>query len=115
MRGRVIVRAAGSDITPPKVAALSAKGGRTCPKKGGSCHAGPTAVSFKLSEAAKVKLTVPGKPKATVSRAAKKGANTVRISTKQLPPGSYKVNVTATDAAGNRSATARTTVKVRRG
>jgi plastocyanin len=115
MRGRVIVRAPGADVTPPKVTALKATGGRTCPKPPGKCRARPTAVTFKLSEAANVKLTVPGKPKAAVTRAAKKGANTVRISTKVLPPGSYKVNVVATDAAGNRSAKAQTSVQVKRG
>jgi plastocyanin len=115
MHGRVIVKAPGSDIRPPKITALKATGGRTCRKPPGKCRARPTSVSFKLSEAGQVKLTVPGRPKATVARAGKKGANTVRISTKLLPPGSYKVNVVATDAAGNRSAKAQASVTVKRG
>jgi plastocyanin len=115
MHGRVIVKAPGSDIRPPKVTALKATGGRTCKKPPGKCKPRPTSVSFKLSEAAQIKLTVPGKPKAAVTRAAKKGPVTARISTKLLPPGSYKVNVVATDAAGNRSVKAQTSVKVKRG
>jgi plastocyanin len=115
MRGRVVVKAPGSDITRPKITAPKATGGRTCPKPPGKCKPRPTSVSFKLSEAAQFKLTVPGRPKAAVARAGKKGANTVRISTKLLPPGSYKVNVVATDAAGNRSAKVQTSVKVKRG
>jgi plastocyanin len=115
MHGRVIVKAPGSDIRPPKITALKATGGRTCPKPPGKCRARPTSVSFKLSEAGKIKLTVPGRPKAAVARAGKKGTATVRISTKLLPPGSYKVNVVATDAAGNRSPRAQTSVKVKRG
>jgi plastocyanin len=117
MHGKVIVAAPGSgpppDTTPPAITALKGKGGKTCKRHAKHCKPKPTSVSFRLSEDARVKITARGKTRATLSGHA--GANTVKISTKKLPPGKYTVAVAATDAAGNASAPAHTKVTVKRG
>ena len=119
MHGKVVVTAPGGgpppDTTPPAITALKAKGGRTCKKHAKKCKPKATTVSFSLSEASVVKLTVKGRPKATVSTSMNAGPNKLSISTKRLPPGKYTVKVVATDAAGNASAPAQTTAKVKRG
>lgn len=121
MHGKVIVTAAGggppppSDTTTPVIDGLRANGGRKCKHGVRHCKPKPTVFRFSLSEDAQVKLDVGGRPKAAVTRALKAGSNSVRISTRKLPPGKYTVNVSATDAAGNASAPAQTKVKVKRG
>jgi plastocyanin len=119
MQGKVTVTGAGgppppSDTTAPAIDALRATGGRKCRRGARHCKPKPTVVRFTLSEDAQVKLSVAGRPKVAVARALKAGSNSVRISTRKLPPGKYTVRMTATDAAGNASAPAQTKVKVKR-
>jgi hypothetical protein len=71
-----------------------------------------TRFRYMLSENAKVTVKIlrrNGKSAGKLTRTAKKGANTLkfsgRIGSKALKRGSYRAVITATDAAGNRSAT----------
>jgi plastocyanin len=121
MRGTVRVNGPGGepppgDTTAPLVSALSAKGGRACARGAKGCHAKATTVRYSLSEAAAVKLVFArrGGKTRTVTRAGTAGRNSIKRSVKQLPPGTYKLAVTATDPAGNVSTPAKTTVKVTR-
>src|SRR3954447_4233792 len=117
MTGKVIVNGPGGepppDTTAPAFTGVSAKGGRKCKKGARHCHAKPTTVKFTVSEDATVRLAVPKRPKAGVTRSFKAGAHSIKLSVKQLPPGKYKLKLTATDAAGNASAPKTLSVKVR--
>jgi plastocyanin len=119
MHGKVVVTGPGGapppDTTAPVVSHVKATGGRTCKRGAQHCTPKPTVVHFTLSEDATVKVAVPGHPNASQTKSAKAGSDIALISTKRLPPGKYQVNVTATDAAGNTSAPAHATVRVRKG
>ena len=96
------------DTTPPKVSKLKYK--KPSGKKGAS-------VSLTLSEAAKVQLTFKpvGKPKRTtlrLSKQSKAGASRIKIRKGKLKAGKYKLSVSATDAAGNKSESVVRKVKV---
>src|SRR3954453_21419551 len=112
MTGKVNVTPPGGgpppDTTAPKVTGLKASGGKKCKPHAKHCKGKPTTVRFTLSEDAAVKITAGGKTRATV--AGHSGTNVVKISTKKLGPGKYTLVVTATDAAGNASTAARTSV-----
>jgi plastocyanin len=116
MTGKVIVNGANGqpppDTTAPAFTGVSAKGGRKCRKGAKHCHAKPTTVKFTVSEDATVKLTVPKRPRANVTRSFKAGAHSIKLSVKQLPPGTYKLKLTATDAAGNSASAKTLSVKV---
>jgi plastocyanin len=120
MTGTVVVGTPDpGDSTAPKLSALKARGGRTCGKhEGKRCHKRSTRVSFALSEAGRVRLSFKRKgghsPK-PVTRAAKAGVNTIKLSTKRVKVGRYKLSIRATDAAGNRSAAKTRRFRVRRG
>src|SRR3954453_23700178 len=117
MTGKVNVTPPGGgpppDTTAPKVTGLKASGGKKCKPRAKHCKGKPTTVRFSLSEDASVKIAAGGKTRATV--AGHSGTNTVKLSTKKLPPGKYTLSVTATDAAGNASLPAKAPVKVKRG
>jgi plastocyanin len=119
MTGKVTVVLPGSgpppDTTPPAISKLSATAGRKCKKGQKKCKGRPTALHFKLSEAATVKVTVPKHKSANVTRAGHTGSNTINFSTSKLPPGKWTLNVSATDAAGNKSPVKPVTVKVKKG
>ena len=123
MHGTVQVGApaggSATDTAAPKLSALKVRGGRTCGRRSGrKCHKRPTRVSFAVSEAGRVRLAFKRKgghsPK-PVSRAAKAGVNTIKLTTRRVRVGRYKLTVTATDAAGNRSAPKTRRFRVRRG
>jgi plastocyanin len=123
MRGTVKVTGAGgeppppstpADTTAPAITAVKAKGGQTCSGRARHCKPKPTTIRFTLSEDARVRIVAPGRPGATVTRAAHAGANTVKISPRRLPPGRYRLNLSATDAGGNSSPTVHARVTVRR-
>jgi plastocyanin len=117
MTGKVVVNGPGGepppDTTAPAITGASAKGGRRCKPHARNCKAKPTTVKFTLSEDATVKLAVPKRPKAGVTRSFKAGAHTIKLSVKKLPPGKYKLKLTATDAAGNASPAKTLKAKVR--
>lgn len=97
-----------NDTTAPKVSKVKFR--KPAGKKGAS-------VSLTLSEAAKVKLTFKpvGKPKRKtfrLSRQSKAGASVIKIRKGKLKAGRYRLSVTATDAAGNRSKAVVRKVKV---
>jgi plastocyanin len=107
------------DTTAPKLSAVKVKGGRTCGAHAGrKCRKRPTRVSFALSEAGRVRLSFKRKgghsPK-PLTRAAKAGVNRIKLSTKRVKVGRYKLTIAATDAAGNRSARKTRKFRVRRG
>lgn len=92
-----------ADKLAPKVTALKFTG-----KKMGS-----RTVTFRVSENATVKAVLTPVPKKakngkkrkglTISRRAKKGLVKVSIPKRKLKPGKYRLQITATDLAGNRS------------
>jgi plastocyanin len=101
-----------ADTTAPALSGLKATGGKKCKPRAKRCHGRPTTVRFGLSEDAQVKVAAGGKTRTTV--AGRSGANSVKLSTKKLPPGKYTLSLVATDAAGNASPPARQSVKVTR-
>lgn len=108
------------DTTKPVLSKVNLKG-RLRARKGGT-------LGFSLSEAAKVEVVVArlvkrkGKTKArrlgTLSKAAAAGAGTIKLPKKiggtRLRRGKLRLTLTATDAAGNRSAAVRRQVRVKR-
>jgi plastocyanin len=119
MTGKVVVNGPGGapppDTTAPKLSKVSATGGRKCKKGQKNCKGKPTVLRFNLSEAATVKVKVPKHKAANVTRAGKAGSNTIKFSTSKLPPGKWTLNLSATDASGNRSPVKPVTVKVKKG
>jgi plastocyanin len=119
MKGTVVVGGGGSpppppgDTTAPAISGLKASAGLACRHGARHCKPKPTVVRFSLSEDATVVLSVAGRKKATVQRDLKAGSNALRLSTRKLPPGKWKVALTATDASGNVSKRATATVTVR--
>ena len=116
MTGKVVVNGPpGSDTTAPVLSKVSATGGRKCKKGQKNCKGRPTTLRFTLSEPATVKVKVPKHKAANVTRALKAGSNTIKFSTSKLPPGKWTLNLSATDASGNRSPVKPVTVKVKKG
>jgi Tol biopolymer transport system component len=103
------------DTTPPTVSGIGISNRRwRAGTKAASISRTPvgTTISFKLSEAARATLTFKrkkgGKRAGSIAVAAKRGKNKVRFQgllskTKRLGPGSYRLVVSARDAAGNQS------------
>jgi plastocyanin len=106
----------GPDTTPPGVTDLKARGGRKCKRHAQHCKARPTRVAFTLSEAAHVRLAFKrrggGSPSA-IERDMTAGAQTVKLTTKHVPPGRYALTLVATDAAGNASGPATASFRVK--
>ena len=115
MTGRVIVRAPDGtvpDTARPTISSLRARPSALCTNRSRRCRSSGTRLTFRLSEAAKVEGTIRGR---VVLRAdGKAGANSVRYRARGLRPGRHRLSLVATDAAGNRSAAARVTVRVSR-
>jgi hypothetical protein len=103
------------DTTPPTVSGIGISNRRwRAGTKAASISRTPvgTTISFKLSEAARATITFKrkkgGKRAGSIAVAAKRGKNKVRFQgllskTKRLGPGSYRLVVSARDAAGNQS------------
>jgi hypothetical protein len=92
----------GGGVTPRDLVAPVIKGLRLKRAKG--------RLRFRLSETATVRVKIQRRngrkfraAKAARRIAGKTGANAVKVATKRLRPGRYRVVVTATDAAGNKS------------
>ena len=97
MRGTVEVGSAPfPDTSLPRVASAKARAGRAS-----------ATVRFRLSEAARVRLSVRGPSRKTVTRSLGRGSRSLRV--RGLKPGRYRATLTVTDKAGNkgRRATAR--------
>ena len=104
-----------ADTTAPKVSKVKFRHGKS-PKKGGS-------LKLTLSEAATVKATFKPAPakkkgqkkrkKLKLTKKAVAGANTISIRKRKLRPGKYRLSISATDAAGNKSKTIVRKVKVK--
>jgi plastocyanin len=121
MAGTVIVGGGappppGGDTTDPDLDSLRVSPSTFCNKKSKSCPTTGARIRFTLSEAATVELTVLRRKEGTVVKVfsvkAKAGKNSVKYSGKGLPNGKYVLQVTAADAAGNRSAPAKTSFKI---
>jgi plastocyanin len=104
MTGKVVVSGPGGpDVTAPAISSLKASGSLR-------------RVSFRLSEAASVRVAV--KPLShkgstrTVKASGRRGANRVSLKALKLKPGRYSATVRATDKAGNRSRARTTTFRV---
>jgi plastocyanin len=106
MTGKVVVtgQPAGTDTTRPEILALRAR------RSGRSAR-----VSLSLSEAADFSVRLRRGGRTAVSRrfSGDIGEVTVRIPLKRVPGGRYTVLVIATDRAGNKSAPARTALRVK--
>jgi plastocyanin len=102
MTGKVVVGTPAAppagDTTAPVIRSLKVKGRR---------------VSFSLSEAARVRVTLKrsGGTAKSSTRDASQGSNSFRL--KRLRKGRYSLKLAATDAAGNRSAAATRRFRVR--
>lgn len=97
-----------NDTTAPTVSKVKFR--KPTGKKGGS-------VSLTLSEAAKVQLTFKptGKPKRKtfkLKKQSKAGKSVIKLKKGKLKAGKYRLSVTATDAAGNKSKSVVRKVKV---
>jgi plastocyanin len=89
-----------ADTVAPAFSAVSAKGGKK--------------LVFKLSEAGRVTIKVLRGKKTvkTFKVSGKKGSNSFRLTHRGLTPGRYKVTLTATDSAGNKSPVKSVRVKI---
>ncbi|HTU15577.1 MAG TPA: hypothetical protein VMF31_10290 [Solirubrobacterales bacterium] len=90
------------DTTPPVVSKLRSK---RVPRKSKLFK-----LTYRLSEAARVRFTIKPVPArkngrkrktVTVSKRGRSGVNTLRVKKRRLKPGRYRVTVRPTDAAGN--------------
>lgn len=103
------------DKTAPKISKVKFRHGKA-PKKGGK-------LKLTLSELASVKATfkpVPARKKGQkkrktlkLAKKGKAGINTISIKKRRLRPGKYRLTISATDAAGNKSRTIVRKVKVK--
>jgi Tol biopolymer transport system component len=113
----ITVGGPGADVTPATISGVSVfpRRWRRGPKLPGFSAKTGTRIRWRLTEAARVTLTFQRKRGArfrragTLRRAAHAGLNTLRFQgrvsrRKRLRPGTYRVMIGATDAAGNRSA-----------
>jgi plastocyanin len=89
------------DTTLPKVSRAVGKPGR-----------GQAVVRFRLSEKAKVKLTLRGPTRRKVTKSLGKGSRKLRL--RRLKAGSYRATLVATDAAGNKGRAAKASFRVSR-
>jgi plastocyanin len=112
-----------ADDTPPSVDDLQVQPLRLCVRRAPGCRRPGGTVAFLLDERATVRVTVerlrPGRSTGTrvarFSRRAAAGRRRFALPLGSLRAGTrYRVLVQATDAAGNRSRTRRTTFTVRR-
>jgi plastocyanin len=107
MQGTVVVRGGGGgDTTAPLVSGLKAKGGRKCRRKQRKCRNRNTRISFSLSEFAGVVIKFKrrrGRSPKPVARRLGAGPRRIRLSTRRVPRGRYKMTLVATDSAGNSS------------
>lgn len=119
MRGTVVVTGepVPDDFTAPLITALRVGPRTACASRTRRCRVTAVRVAFRLSEPASVLIDLErGEDLVrTIRRGGRGGANSVRISTRGLRPGRYRVTLVATDSQGNQSRLARRRFTVRRG
>lgn len=106
----------GGDATAPTIKSLRVNPSTFCNKKTRKCPKRGARISFTLSEAADVELTVLTRKDSTVVKVISfkgtAGKNTLKFSGKGLPRIKYQLQATAEDAAGNRSSAAKANFKI---
>lgn len=120
MTGKVVVKVPGADTEAPTVKSLKLSRSKICRKKTDDCKKTSAKLLFKLSEPADVEAVVtrpakPDKAVKTLTDEGDDGSNRLKLSSKKLKLGKYRVSVTATDAAGNESDVAKITLRVKKG
>ena len=94
---------AATDRTPPTISKLTVNGGYQCGPLVADCQPADTVIRFTLSEKSNVLLVFSGKSNKTIAVKGKAGRNAKKISPFRLGQGRYKLTISATDAAGNKS------------
>ena len=124
MAGTVIVQGGdappppppGGDTTDPDIDSFRVNPATFCNKKSDQCPKRGTTIRFTLSEAATVQATVLRRDTGDVVKVltlkGKSGKNSFGYSAKGLPLGKYRIEATAVDKAGNRSAPAKASFKI---
>ncbi len=121
MSGTVIVRGAttpppSGDTTAPDIDSLRVSPATFCNKKSKTCRKTGARIRFTLSEDATVEATILRRDSGDVvkrfSITGRKGKNSKSYSGSGLPLGKYRVEMSATDAAGNQSKPARASFKI---
>jgi plastocyanin len=97
----------GPDTTAPKLTSLKLVPSRFCNRKTSKCKVRGTKIRFNLDEDAKISGRIvnrkTGKRAGTISITATAGPNEFDYSGKGLPLGSYRMELTPRDAAGNKA------------
>jgi plastocyanin len=122
MAGTVIVQGGApppppsGDTTAPKISSFKVTPASFCNKKSDRCPRRGAVISFKLTEAATVEVTVlrrdTGDVVKTLTFKGKAGTNRFKYSGKGLPLGKYRLEASAVDKAKNRSTPARASFKI---
>lgn len=120
MTGKVVVKVPGADTEAPTLKSLKLKPSKICRKKTDDCRKTSAKLIIKLSEPADVEAVVtrpkkPDKEIKTLTDEADDGTNKLKLSSKKLKLGKYRLSVTATDAAGNTSKVAKISFRVTKG
>ena len=116
MSGTVVVDAAAD----PQLAALAVTPRRICNKRTRKCRKTRGAITFTLSEDARVSGGIDpiGEPAGRASKdievAGKQGPNSIRVLGKRYKPGVYRVTLSAEDVDGNESDPASVFFRVKR-
>jgi plastocyanin len=114
MAGRVIVEGGsqpppngGADTTPPDIDGLKLVPSRFCNRRTSKCKVRGTTIRFSLDEDARISGRIvnrkTGKKAGSISITATAGENEFDYSGKGLRLGSYRLELTPRDAAGNRA------------
>jgi plastocyanin len=114
--------APAKDMDAPRIGSVAMKPPSFCAKRSRSCRRPGARLRFNLSEDADVIGRIaairakagPGRLTGSMTFRGKRGANSVTFKSARLRPGSYRLTLTATDAAGNRSEPARVSFRIRK-
>jgi plastocyanin len=110
----------GADTAAPRFSGVRVIPARACARRSRTCARPGARVRFRLDERARVTGALdrrgPGGSRVVrrFSFSARAGPNSVRLPLRRLRPGRYRLALRAVDAAGNRSAVARVSFRLRR-
>jgi plastocyanin len=110
----------GADTAAPRFSGVRVIPARACAMRSRTCARPGARVRFRLDERARVTGALdrrgPGGSRVVrrFSFSARAGPNSVRLPLRRLRPGHYRLALRAVDAAGNRSAVARASFRLRR-